>query len=254
MQQEFIKRFLLSVSDGHYLYMMSSDTLFAKIDPHCKIWKYNRNLDKNRAKEMKEEHKRTGRMDGIISCGCIDGILFIYDGNHRYQSLVSKMPYVLVDILWDCNDESMRREFIRINRCVKVPDLYMQDSRTDNNVDLVEKYMRDFCKRFRSAHSTSSNPKRPHFNRDNVVDQITSFYEEYDSLYTIEQILSSLDVLNDRYADGNNPRKSRIDGSTHSKTVYKISNASTAKDGLYLFIESRWFNRKLLRRVLEELH
>jgi hypothetical protein len=157
------------VQGKHTVYWMPYRT-FAELK--IKMWKYNRPLDEERVKEIRQWIDESKRVDGVIYLAFIDGELVCYESNHRREALkgVEDVHNILVDILWNATDEDVKNEFQRLNKAVSVPELYVAAAPIVSEAELrpvVEK----FCDRFKSHRVTSKHPQKPNFNRDMIFDQ-----------------------------------------------------------------------------------
>jgi hypothetical protein len=157
------------VQGKHTVYWMPHTT-FAKLK--IKMWKYNRPLDEERVREIRQWIDESKRVDGQIYLACIDGELVCYESNHRREALngVEGVHLIIVDILWDATDEDVKKEFQRLNKAVSVPELYVADVPTVSEAEL-RPVVEEFCDRFKSHRSSSNRCNKPNFIRDNVMDQ-----------------------------------------------------------------------------------
>lgn len=154
---------------NHTVYWMNHVT-FTKLK--IKMWKYNRPLDEDRVKEIREWIAESKRVDGVIYLACIDGELVCYESNHRREALkgLEGLHSILVDILWDATDEDVKKEFQRLNKAVSVPELYVTTAPTVSEAEL-RPAVEEFCDRFKAHRVTTKHPQRPNFNRDMIFDQ-----------------------------------------------------------------------------------
>lgn len=228
---EYLQTFLKSTSIGgshgdHHVYWIPIK-VFNQLP--IKLWKFNRPPDKERVLEIHEHMKVSGRMDGIIYLAFINDELVCYESNHRREALkgLTILADVLVDIIWDTTDDIIKSEFMRLNKAVSVPELYVQVN-SEINFDNIRKAIDDFCLTYKSHKSTSSNPQRPNFNRDKLTDE---FYR------IIKERGISLDILVQKLTDYNK-HLSLLD---HSKLPAKIVEKCSAS-GLWLFSKSSKLN------------
>lgn len=141
-------------------------------------WKFNRPPDEERVAEIHEYMKTSKRLDGIIYLACINNELVCYEANHRREAMkgIEGLHNVLVDILWNATDEKVKEEFVRLNKSVSVPELYLGE--TTDVVEEVRKLVDSFCKNYKKLKVNSSRPQRPNFNRDMITDEFTRIMRE----------------------------------------------------------------------------
>lgn len=142
-------------------------------------WKYNRPCDVDRVAEIHEYMKTSNRMDGVIYLACIGNELVCYESNHRREAIkgLDTLHNVLIDIIWDATDEMVKSEFIRLNKAVSVPELYIGDT-TPTIVNEVRTIVDDFCKNYKKLKVNSGRPQRPNFNRDMLTDEFVRVMRE----------------------------------------------------------------------------
>ena len=142
------------------------------------------------------------RMDGMIYLACINKELVCYESNHRREALngVEGMHPILVDILWDATDESVKAEFHRLNKAVSVPELYVSEETGIDTGDLIQ-MRNDFCIMFKLAKVTTGRPNAPNFNSDMILDEFHRLMKEtklspndlWDRLMRLNQQMSTRD-------------------------------------------------------------
>jgi hypothetical protein len=156
------------VQGKHTVYWMPHTT-FAKLK--IKMWKYNRPIDEERVKEIRAWVSESKRVDGVIYIACVDDELVCYESNHRRVAIADlEVHNILVDILWDATDEDVKAEFVRLNKAVSVPELYVAAVPAVSEAEL-RPVVEEFCERFKSHRVTTKHPQRPNFNRDMIFDQ-----------------------------------------------------------------------------------
>ena len=161
-------------------------------------WKHNRPPDEGRIYEIHEFMKTSKRLDGMIYLACINHTLVCYESNHRREALkgLTEVADILVDVLWDATDEMVKAEFLRLNKAVSVPELYVTEEEVPLSV--VREAVDAFCKNFRPLQSPSPHPHRPNFNRDNLMDE---FYRMMKELHIgIDELMDRLTRLNQSMA------------------------------------------------------
>ena len=213
--QEFLRSYRIAKTN---IYAIPHE-IYHQLD--IKTWKYNRPVDENRVEEIRQWNKEFNRMDGVINLAYIAGDgLVCFEGNHRRLALKDLPITVIVDIIWNVNDEILVHEFRRINKSVSVPDFYIVD--TDKNVkEDIENFIKHFRKTYPSHETPCGRPQRPNYNRDGLTDQITRIHKESD--VTTKELFERIYLLNHKYSE-----KSRTKLS--AKIIEKCE-----KTGLWLF-------------------
>lgn len=172
--QAFLKPFAIEGVSSMYL-----------VPPHefselpIRRWKFNRPADETRVQEIREWIMKSNRVDGIIYLACVDHELVCYDSNHRREAIrgLHGIDNIFVHVLWNVTDDDVKGEFIRLNKAVSVPELYVVE---DYHVQLDElrKMVDDFCTAYPSMRVSSKHPQRPNFTRDMVTDEFYRVMKE----------------------------------------------------------------------------
>lgn len=178
--------------DKHPLYKMTADK-FARLE--IKTWKHNRPPDEDRVREIHAEMVESRRVDNIIYLAHTSDGLVCYDGNHRRLALkgVEGIDRILVDVMWRVDDETIKQEFVRLNKAMPVPDLYTVEpaiSFTDLNT-----VFQQFYKKFKLNKVTSVSPQRPNFNETMITNEFTNAVKALK--ITPDELLRRLYALNE---------------------------------------------------------
>ena len=199
-------------------------------------WKFNRPPDTDRVAEIRAFMQESKRADGLIYLACIDHQLICYESNHRRLALKEGMPpdmnAILVDIIWDATNDLVKQEFIRLNKAVSVPDLYVDDS-AEESVETILKAVDAFCSKYPSLKSASGRPNRPNYNRDNFTQDFIRVMKEL--RIGADELMTRLERLNTEMAG-------RDRGRLTMNVVQKCEKA-----GLWLFAWSGTLNAKELK-------
>jgi hypothetical protein len=197
-------------------------------------WKHNRPPDEERVTEIREAIKSKGRMDGCIYLACINDELVCYESNHRREALkgLDNLAMILVDVIWDATHEVVKEEFLRLNKAVSVPELYLEEEKVVDIFEGLKDAVDSFCENYKKLKSASNHPQRPNFNRDTVLDEFYRVMKENN--ITIDQLSKRLMRLN---ADMAKRDKSKL-----SEKVIKKCEESN----LWLFAWSSKLNEKEL--------
>jgi hypothetical protein len=221
------------------IYLVDSKNLI-----HVDNWIYNRPCEPNRVNEIKNYIGETGIVDGVIYIYEIminnDYKYYCYDGNHRLQALkeLTQSYPVLINIYKiDKDDEKIKDKFIKLNMANPVPELYFDDNTKilvqKNIVDEVVKYL---INKYPKNLSTSPNPRKPNFNRDNTTDKLYKYLTDINKTnITKEYLINELERINEYY-------KNNL---TKIKNVSKTSLDKAAETNCYLFLTDYYNEIKL---------
>ena len=162
-------------------------------------WKYNRQPDISKMKEIAECNVDRLMIDGIVSVALIyeEGFpkYVRFDGNHRaesgkYMSDGGRNINVLVRLYKFSDCKEMKERFREINKVDPCPDIYLKEDNDKTKSIPIEVYLHYYDK-YPQFFSTSSRPMRPNINKSTL-------------LTTIEEIApmkSAVDIINifDKY-------------------------------------------------------
>jgi len=195
-------------------------------------WKYNRPPDTDRVAEIHAFVKQSGRVDGMMYLACINKKLYCYESNHRREALVgiTEVAPILVDIMWDATHEQTKAEFLRLNKAVSVPELYVTDDPVAD-MDSVLAARKAFCEKYKALKVSTGRPQRPNFNSDNLLDDFNAIIKEHK--ISAEEMMRRLDNLNVRLSHK----------ATDSKLTDKVKDKCMGA-GLWLFAWSGRINPK----------
>jgi hypothetical protein len=229
----FLKEYLIETNIGIHSIFWIPIHIFNQLP--IKRWKFNRPPDIDRVYEINECMKKTGHIDGIIYIALIDNELVCYESNHRREALkgLENIKHILVDIIWNATDDIIKQEFIRLNKAVCVPELYI-DKTIEIDLDKLRIAVDDFCKLYKCHKVTSGKPNRPNFNRDNLTDDLYLILKE--NKISLEELLLKLTDYN---------KKLLLKDKT--KLSEKIIEKCTAS-GLWLFA---WNSRLVSKDIFD---
>jgi hypothetical protein len=226
--KSFLKDNIITQNELHCVYNLPLKT-FSQLP--IKRWKYNRPPDKQRVAEIHDYIRVSHRVDGIIYLASIDNELVCYESNHRREALreIETVANVLVDIIWDTNDETIKTEFIRLNKSVSIPELYVENV-VNVDIDKLRTIIDDFCVAYKTHKVASGKPQRPNFNRDNFTDDLYRIIKEHN--ISIEKVM-------DKLADYNRVLTVKDKSKLSEKIIQKCSDS-----GLWIFAWSSRLNEK----------
>jgi len=176
-QQFLYEKQCLCAHQGNHSTYWIPQAIFNELP--IKRWKYNRPPDQDRVAEIHDFMNESKRMDGMLYIAYVNKELVCYESNHRREELVGieGMNPILVDILWDATDESVKAEFLRLNKAVSVPELYVSEEASVDPTELIK--MRDtFCETYKSLKVTTGRPNAPNFNSDMVMNEFLRIMQE----------------------------------------------------------------------------
>jgi energy-converting hydrogenase A subunit M len=136
-------------------------------------------------------------MDGMIYLATIGDDLVCYESNHRREALkgLEDMAPILVDFLPNTTDDSLKDEFIRLNKAVSVPELYFSQDPEQLFRDL-KVAVDDFCDIYKKHKVSTNKPQRPNFNRDSLMDEFYRIIKELS--IDVEEFITRLSRYNRR--------------------------------------------------------
>jgi hypothetical protein len=142
-------------------------------------WRKNRSADQYRVNEIYNNYLETNidLLPGILYLWKSNNIYWIYDGLHRYEAL-KKLDNDNVNILIYINlttdENSIISEFININKSVPLPHLYIEEYNA-NKIFICQNVAETLCKNYPNFVSTSRRPRNNNFNRDSLIEFISTF-------------------------------------------------------------------------------
>lgn len=190
---------------GRTLYYMPS----CKLLPNRKYinnWSENRDaIVVDRIKEIREFQNKTGWVNGCIHFAYLskEGLV-CYEGNHRFRALTEKVPFVIVDVIWDATAKTIREQFDAINKSVKVSRIHTDTKLRKKNVaEQITEFVNEFVDRCPGAVSTNPDPNRPKFEPEAFKTKIAEKYEYFSQKgYSLEEILAAIEYLNNAFLSG----------------------------------------------------
>lgn len=146
-------------------------------------WTKNRPPDQVRIQQIKEHflNNNTLLVPGIISVWNKFGDFYIYDGIHRFlavKEIVEQNPerefFMLIQLKLTKREQDIIDDFINLNKSVSVPSIYVEDT------DILKKTVcqniaEELCKRYPTFVSPSRKPFIYNFNRDNLIEFISTW-------------------------------------------------------------------------------
>ena len=214
----------------------------------CK-WEYNRPPDEIRISDIIEYIDKGGPLDWIIYCTYISKIgemskIEVYDGMHRITAIKEYILFfestknitcplresnILISIRINPTLGETIDAFQNINKCVSIPQLYIDNSNIISNFNdkkkIIEEVAQNWVKKFKTHFKSSMRTIIPNINRDNFIDIIDKIYDYY-NVKTKNQLENVLNLANIHI-------KNNI--SEYVEAPTKVSE-KCKKTGCYLFI------------------
>lgn len=163
---------------SHHVYWIPLD-VFNRLP--IDTWKHNRPPDIERVAEIRSFMQESKRVDGLIYLACVNNKIVCYESNHRREALKEGMPsdmaHILVDVLWNATDDQVKQEFLRLNKAVSVPELYVTNEEV--SLEMVRNAVDGFCANYKLLRSPAARPQRPNFNRDRLMDEFYRVMKEH---------------------------------------------------------------------------
>lgn len=191
---------VIQYNDRQAIYLVDSKDLI-----HVQNWHHNRPPCEKRVLEIQAYIEKTGIVDGIIYIYEIEENnnynYYCYDGNHRLSALKAlRQSYGTLINIYKVNDENpIKEKFIKLNLANPVPKLYFNTDDSQNIIikNIVNDVVKTLINKYSVHLSSSPHPRKPNFNRDNIVDKLSKFLldqEKYN--ITKDQLIAELDRIN----------------------------------------------------------
>jgi hypothetical protein len=211
------------------LYMSDGDFLRKNVIN----WKYNRPPDLDKVSKISLSISNKNTIEGIIYIAKLNNNFVCYDGNHRLEALKlcknKDKKLVLVNIMYVNEESEIKKRFINLNQSNPVPELYMTNDDNNKLKNIIETEVITLCGIYSKYRSTSNNPNRPNFNRDNIINKLYLHYnnKQNDDL-TVNKLHNKLLDLNSMYAKGKH---------INFKNISQRILNKCAKHGCFLFLK-----------------
>ena len=141
-------------------------------------WNMNRPPDEMRVTAIAEYFAGYDNqcIPGIISTWLQGNTLHVYDGIHRFvAALQQEMHHVniIVSILSTDDEQLVIEDFRRLNSSNPIPMLYLQDNQ-EQKLMVCQLVADELVKNYPGFVSPSRRPHKHNFNRDGVIDMLSS--------------------------------------------------------------------------------
>ena len=172
--------------DGLSLFECKTD----EIDKNLFVnWEKNRPPDEVRISEI-YNHYNINNVDlipGIVYAWFNNGKLNIYDGIHRFIAALQcskKMSFILQ--IKKSSEQEIIEDFLNINKSISVPSVYLEEGNVIKKL-ICQNVADMLCKKYPTFVSPSRKPIIYNFNRDNIV--------EFISTLNIDFMRSNVDLI-----------------------------------------------------------
>ena len=217
-------------NENHFLCNCKIDNI---IDFNICKWEYNRPPDYIRVSDIGEFIHKGGPIDWIIYCTYISKIgeiskIEIYDGMHRISAIKDYINIyeltqntrctlrdqsILISIRINPTLGETIDAFQNINRCVSIPDLYIDNSSIiegfNTKKNIIEEIIQDYTNKFKPHFKSSIRAVIPNINRDifiNIIDKIYDFYKikyknQLENILNMANLHIQNDISNIKYTE-----------------------------------------------------
>ena len=209
---------------------------FSLVRSLIKKWKYNRDPDNKRVKDIYACLKTGGFIPTYMNLADVDeNGLVCFDGNHRREAMEMLLDDgidtdTICSVLFNATNDDVRGAFLNINKAVDVPEIYLEDNLSSVKSEIIDVVFQ-YEKKYKKYLSQSKFCHKPNFNRDNFIDNITEIYKYFDGKFSVEEIRQLLDKLNLAYSQ----EKICKPHSQYGKKVIEKCRSG----GLWLFVDGR---------------
>jgi len=161
-------------------------------------WNKNRPSDPVRLLEIEQYYSKKNEHStcGVVHAWKNKENLEIFDGYNRFSALAKyDMMNILVQIYENIDESIIEEEFKTINKSISVPVLYFeQDNFFKRKV--CESVAMGICKQFPTHVSPSRNCQKQNFNRDNLIDLVSTLEIDFTIKQLDYKILQEWDAIN----------------------------------------------------------
>jgi hypothetical protein len=222
-------------------------------------WNYNRPPDMLRIPDICKSYRGKKMVTGIIyltkeyDSKNMKMRYYCYDGLHRLKALeeLDNDIEVIIDIFIEPNECLVINEFKKINKSNPVPELYIEsmDKRENNKLEIIKEVVEYYYNRYNKFKffSSSSNPRRPHENRDRMMRKLCELlndnpYEETFNKLSYDKWIKFLELKNELFK-----------GLVKEAKMNNNQLNKCKKSDMFLFIYSDWHKKKN-KTILQDLN
>lgn len=162
-------------------------------------WNKNRPPDEVRIAQICDYYKQTGvtLIPGMIYAWEHDNIYEIYDGIHRLLAgLMTGNPMTFfITIITTDREQDIIEDFKNINKSISVPSIYLEETSTAKKI-VCESVVDEMCRRYPQFVSASRKPYQHNFNRDNLIEFVSTFDIDFSISGIDKKIINQFNLLN----------------------------------------------------------
>ena len=178
--------------------MMKSDAIK---EYEFENWSKNRPPDNVRVEQICEFYRnnQVKLVPGIIYTWKSKNKYIVYDGIHRMLAAIlygNPSVKLLISIRETSKEQDIIDDFTNINKSVSVPSVYMEENNVLKKM-VCESVAKQLCNKYPGFVSPSRNPYQYNFNRDNLIEFLSTFEIDFCRSGIDVQILNELNGLND---------------------------------------------------------
>lgn len=162
-------------------------------------WSKNRPPDVSRINEISKYYIKNNikLVPGIVYIWEYNDNYIIYDGIHRFLASLENnisMNYI-VSITKTENEQKIIDEFININKSICVPSIYLENSDCIKKM-ICQNITENLCKKYPKFVSPSRNPFTYNFNRDNIIEFISTLDIDFNNPDIEKIVMNELKLVN----------------------------------------------------------
>jgi hypothetical protein len=167
-------------------------------------WKKNRPPDNIRIAQIEEYYSSNyiTLIPGIIYVWKFKDKFIIYDGIHRLmagfkyaENIIANKIGVLIHFIETEKEQDIINEFLNINKSICVPSIYLEETDTLKKI-VCETIAEKLCNAYPKFVSPSRKPFIYNFNRDNLIDFISTLNVDFSQQNIDNKIYNELIGLN----------------------------------------------------------
>jgi len=176
-----------------------------KVFENSKSWSKNRPVDMDRVCEIANHlNKQDNKLvDGIIYLAILkDEGIICYDGNHRRNSFkyLNGNYKCIVDVIEYPSFNELKQLFMNLNKCVPISELYHNpDAYSLEQKNIINNIANKISLKWKNHKSNSPRPRKPNFNREVFVNELTKILVENALSITEHRLYEALLKLNEFY-------------------------------------------------------
>lgn len=198
---------LVFEADRSKLYKTQTDDLDQEMFLN---WSKNRPVDPVRIAQIQEffSCNNIRIIPGVISIWQHHNKFHVYDGIHRLQAAFnsSMNMTLLIHVLMSTKEQEVIDDFVNLNKSINVPVIYLEETNWMKR-NVCQSVADEMCRRYSAFVSPSRNPYRYNFNRDNLVDFLSTLEIDYTMSGVDKILLNEFVGLNLRAMDYVNSNK-----------------------------------------------